>query len=601
MVLILTDADVARSCTASRAIAVTRRALSAHGEGRLSAPARAYNDIAPGRLVYTAGALEGLVHGVRIYDHVDSEQVVAVWDSESRRLAAVVLGAELGRRRTGAIGAVAIDALAKPDANTLGVIGTGHQAWAQVWAATAVRDWSHIKVYSRNPYWRECFAARCREQLLVDAVAVDSARRAFRHRDAVIVATNSSTPVFDSAWLEPGMHVTSVGPKTLSAHEIPLDLLDRVHLVVTDSLAQVHGNPQPHALSTRSMVELGKVLVGAAGGRTDDDQVTMFCSVGLAGTEVILAADLAGLPTVLPPRLAVEAPPRASALSEGVSTTPDEDEASPNGAGPRLTIPAQPQVAPDAAADSMDSSVSVEGARPDILPSQSEPPGAETTTADGIGSTAASPVDDKTAEAEKAAAGPDEAAGRAGPTEADSETREAEGRGETPGSEQDETEPPGEETFPPALAAMMGEDDEYHEPQPDAVAEQGAALSDAPDHEAAATDGEPGTDESATGEHDEVPGGSVAGEETKTGAAEPVRADNADAEPTDSGTTLDEAGAAKSADEPVGADSPAGESPEAAESGPSLTADDDAIAALKEAAARVVQPQGKKARPRTRR
>ena len=138
MVLILSDTDVARSCTASRSIAVMRRALHAHGEGRLSAPPRTYNDIAPGRLVYTAGALEGLVHGVRIYDHADSEQVVAVWDSPSRRLAAVILGAELGRRRTGAIGAVAIDALARPDATTLGIIGTGHQAWTQVWAATTI-------------------------------------------------------------------------------------------------------------------------------------------------------------------------------------------------------------------------------------------------------------------------------------------------------------------------------------------------------------------------------------------------------------------------------------------------------------------------------
>ena len=246
-------------------------------------------------MVYTAGALSRRVHGVRIYDYAGSEQAVAVWNSETGRLVALAVGDELGRRRTGAIGAVAIDALARSDASTLGIVGTGDQAWAQVWAATAVRHWRRVTVYGRRFSAREAFAARCRDELLVDAVPVESAERAVRGRDVVIIATNSSTPVIDMSWISPGTHVTTLGPKTVTAHEMPLDLADQADVLVTDSLSQIRAYPEPYALPTDRMLELSSVLSGTAPGRRSRDQITVFCSVGLAGTEVALAADLAGL------------------------------------------------------------------------------------------------------------------------------------------------------------------------------------------------------------------------------------------------------------------------------------------------------------------
>ena len=300
MVQIITDADVARSCTASRAVRVMRQAIAAHADGRLAAPPRAYTQLESGPMVYTAGALSRRVHGVRIYDYAGSEQAIAIWNSETGRLAALAVGDELGRRRTGAIGAVAIDALARPDASTLGIVGTGDQAWAQVWAATAVRHWRRVTVYGRRFSAREAFAARCRDELLVDAVAVESAELAVRGRDVVVIATNSSTPVIDMSWISPGTHVTTLGPKTVTAHEMPLDLADQADVLVTDSLGQIRAYPEPYALPTDRMLELSAVLAGTAPGRRSREQITVFCSVGLAGTEVVLAADLAGMGTEEP-------------------------------------------------------------------------------------------------------------------------------------------------------------------------------------------------------------------------------------------------------------------------------------------------------------
>jgi ornithine cyclodeaminase len=592
VVLILSDTDVARSCTASRAIAVIRRALHAHGEGRLSAPPRAYNDITPGRLVYTAGALEELVHGVRIYDHADSEQVVAVWDSQTRRLAAVVLGAELGRRRTGAIGAVAIDTLARPDATTLGIIGTGHQSWTQVWAATAVRNWSHVKVYSRNPYWRERFAARCREQLLVDAEAVGNPRTAFRHRDAVIVATNSPTPVFDTSWLEPGMHVTTVGPKTLSNHEIPLDLLDRIQIVVTDSLVQVHGSPEPSALSTRRMVELGAILVGAVPGRTDPEQITLFCSVGLAGTEVILAADLAGLPTALPARVVAEvSPPVSSAALEAISAPTDENLPSTDGDRPRPAIPAQPKVETEAGA------LTASDGGAELVPSQAEAPEAEATAADSAESTdAESPNGDSAAAAPESTGltpagdtpdGPADTDAEAEPaarTDATDESTEESEADAEPGEESAPTEAPASEATAAGHQAEVTEGERVDDVTPTEDSEQ-------PGDTTAAADTQEPSGTTAT-EDTEKPGdrGDQSDDEESfpPRLAELMRSENSESDKAATATpTADEsAKAAAPADEEVTA---------------SVSADDKAAGTLRGAAARVVRPDAKKSRPKSRR
>ncbi|MGW7444877.1 hypothetical protein [Kitasatospora sp. NPDC054795] len=113
-----------------------------------------------------------------------------------------------------------------------------------------------------------------------------------RERDVVVVATNSPVPVLDADWIAPGTHVTTLGPKSLSRHEVPAALADRAHALVTDSLAQTADYAEPHVLPVERMVDLGAVLAGAEVARTGRDDITVFCSVGLAGTEVAVAAVL---------------------------------------------------------------------------------------------------------------------------------------------------------------------------------------------------------------------------------------------------------------------------------------------------------------------
>jgi ornithine cyclodeaminase len=86
--------------------------------------------------------------------------------------------------------------------------------------------------------------------------------------------------------------VTTLGAKSLSRHEVPAALAERAHVLVADSLAQAAGYAEPHVLPVERMVGLGAVLAGAEVGRTGQEDIIVFCSVGLAGTEVAVAAAL---------------------------------------------------------------------------------------------------------------------------------------------------------------------------------------------------------------------------------------------------------------------------------------------------------------------
>ncbi len=292
--LVFDDDDVRARLDPATAVRAVRAALLAHHDGTLHAPPRVRADLGDGHLVFTAGRLraEG-VFGFRAYDTVaDAEQLVAVWGSGNGALRALVHGTELGARRTGAIGAVAVDAAAVPGAVRVGLVGAGAQAWTQLWALRAVREIEEVVVASRHPERAAAFARRAAGELGLEARAVADVRDAVRGRNVVVVATDSAVPVLDAGWIDAGTHVTTLGPKTVSRHEVPAGLADRAAVVLTDSVAQAAGYPEPHLFPVERMVGLGAVLAGAATGRTAPDQITVFCSVGLAGTEVAVAAAL---------------------------------------------------------------------------------------------------------------------------------------------------------------------------------------------------------------------------------------------------------------------------------------------------------------------
>jgi alanine dehydrogenase len=290
--IVLYDEDVRTRLDAASAVDAARRALEDAYRGRLAAPPRLRAEIGDGGLVFTAGGYAEGALGFRVYGlwRGDSDQAVLVWDRDGRLLGCVV-GSELGARRTGALGGVAVDVLARADASTVGLVGSGTQAWTQLWAIAAVRSLSRVRVFSPTREHRDAFAGRARSELGLPAEPCGTAEEAVADADVVVLATRSEEPVIDAGWIRDGTHVSTVGPKFASAHETPPELAHRAAVVVSDSPEQAADYDEPF-FTDRALTHLGAVVAGEAAGRASDPDVTLYCSTGLAGSEVVLAETL---------------------------------------------------------------------------------------------------------------------------------------------------------------------------------------------------------------------------------------------------------------------------------------------------------------------
>jgi alanine dehydrogenase len=209
--------------------------------------------------------------------------------------------------RVGAAAGIGADLMARPDADTLGLIGSGGMARTYLEAMAEVRRLSEVRVYSPTPANRERFAAAAREDLGLEVRAVGSAHEAVSGADIVATATDSMTPTFDPAWLSPGTHVTVVTRRELSP-----ELVARADRVLQLGVNTVpYGTPvpgmewkaggiasyvsgQPHERAripsskgreTGVFPTLTDVHRGRAQARTSDEEITLFVTTGTQGLQ----------------------------------------------------------------------------------------------------------------------------------------------------------------------------------------------------------------------------------------------------------------------------------------------------------------------------
>ncbi|HRN28122.1 MAG TPA: hypothetical protein PK781_01060 [Terrimesophilobacter sp.] len=292
---VVTDQDIT-SLQPGLAIEVMREALLAYGRDALIAPPRLFSSAHDEGIVLSAGALLGESFGFRAYYHGNREgnQVVASFDRASWKADVIAIGHLMGERRTGAIGGVAVDALSSRESSTIAFIGTGPQAYSQLWAINAVRSLSEVRVFSRGVVGREAFAKHAQEVYNISTITAESAEAAVRDADIVILSTSSNVPVIETDWIKPGAHVTTMGRKSAKFHECPIDLVANASVVVTDSIPQLEdyeGVPIDRAAgrSALSLSELLSINDSSEPWSRSEPGTSVFISVGLAGTEALLA------------------------------------------------------------------------------------------------------------------------------------------------------------------------------------------------------------------------------------------------------------------------------------------------------------------------
>jgi len=244
-----------------------------------------------------SGVMGGYMYGAG-FGAQDAHFMLPLFDAESGRPLALIDGASMNPFKTGATGAVGVDALARADAKTIGLIGSGAQARGQLRATATVRDFERVDVYSPTKEHREAFAAEMNEQLGATVAAVASSGAAIEEADVVITATNAEEPVFDGALLEDGTHITAMGQYDRDRREIDAGTVARSNYIPDlrerteqDAGAFIQALEASEIDADHVHAELGEVVAGVEPGRESPDEVTLFDSGGTA-IETVAAAKM---------------------------------------------------------------------------------------------------------------------------------------------------------------------------------------------------------------------------------------------------------------------------------------------------------------------
>lgn len=224
--------------------------------------------------------------------------LVMLVDTTTGQPMAIMDGAYLTALRTGAVSGAAADLLARPDSHVLTVIGAGAQGVTQIAAVCAVRPIERVIAVDVNDAALERLKAGIAQDWPDLAGMVETsndASSAVRISDIVCTATTSRTPVFSDADLKPGTHVSGVGAYTPQMQEVPAETVARATVVVDaiDAALEEGGDliiPLHQGLVDRAHFarELGMLVNGDATGRTSDEEITFFKSVGNAVQDMVV-------------------------------------------------------------------------------------------------------------------------------------------------------------------------------------------------------------------------------------------------------------------------------------------------------------------------
>jgi ornithine cyclodeaminase len=221
-------------------------------------------------------------------DRHTHQAAIMVFDPENGTPLALVDGTYITATRTAAGSALATRLLARDDARVLALLGTGVQARSHAHALVRVRDFDEIRVAGRSREKAEELAGE------IGGRAVDSYEEALRGADVVAATTHATEPIVRREWLDPGVHVNSVGLNP-TGREVDAATVAEALLVVESRESALAPPPAgaPELVGVapeRVHAELGELVSGTRPGRTAPDQITLYKSVGVAVQDAAAAA-----------------------------------------------------------------------------------------------------------------------------------------------------------------------------------------------------------------------------------------------------------------------------------------------------------------------
>ncbi len=296
-VLWIAEADVTSLLDMGTAMAALEEGLQLEARGEATNMTKTHVAWSGGNLHAIGASFTGAgIVGTKTwaYSPRGSTPLLILFDSASGAVVAVIEAFALGQMRTASVSGVATRRLARSEARTFAIIGTGEQALPQVAAVAAVRPIDRIRVFGRDPERKAAFLRRVEEELGISASGADSVASAVDGADIITLVTRATEPFLRSAMLARGAHVNAVGAITPERAEFEPEILDRCDPIVVDSVDQTQRLSREfityfeQGRKTWSAVTPLSALIAGAQARPQESDLTLFKAMGMGISDLSL-------------------------------------------------------------------------------------------------------------------------------------------------------------------------------------------------------------------------------------------------------------------------------------------------------------------------
>ncbi len=222
--------------------------------------------------------------------------LVMLFDTEYGIPIAILDASEVTAIRTAAVSGVATELLAREDSTELAILGSGVQARTHLEAMLESRSFQRVRVYSPTEANRRNFAERESERHGITVEAAPSSEDAVRGADVICTVTPAKEIALKDSWISPGTHINAVGGADRLSRELDTDAVVHSSLFVDlrESALNEAGDfliPKDEGVidDTHIMGEIGEILLGDVTGRENEEDITLFKSLGLAVEDLVSA------------------------------------------------------------------------------------------------------------------------------------------------------------------------------------------------------------------------------------------------------------------------------------------------------------------------
>ena len=219
---------------------------------------------------------------------------ILLFECVNGRLLAVIDASSVTAIRTASASAVATKVLARNDAANLAILGSGTQASMHLTAMREIRPIKRVRIWSRNKVHAENFVARHSHDLEIKSS--DSPKEAVEDADIICTTTATRDPILNGEWIPSGCHINAVGASRPPSRELDSQAVAKSRLY-TDRMesllneADDYRIPKSEGMLTdiNLVGEIGQLLLGQIPGRTNDSEITIFKSLGIATEDLAVA------------------------------------------------------------------------------------------------------------------------------------------------------------------------------------------------------------------------------------------------------------------------------------------------------------------------